>query len=544
MIEPSFSRVAARLTGVFIVVCAFALSALGQAVAGAPILLTDGTGQTTRAVAYESVTHAPEPFKVASEFGWTADTRTRVTVFVMGLDLFAGEGVNALTADAQDASGRVYPLKVESLSRPVYLQLGPAPGNPSLQIPIEVPQHWLHAVTLRLNDEMTDSLGDVLVSINFRGLKSNRARLATGQTGGGPAVDPTTEYIAAAPPTPPPPTPTPTPKSYGPNESNDAEVVRLLEQASWGPTSAEVARVKSIGLRAYVDEQLNAPVTNPSKGSNYPDLTFPPDDQATGCPTGSPAECNRDNYSLYPVQRTFFTNALYGPDQLRQRTAFALHQIAVVSGLNPLNRASWMTMYLQILDRGAFGNYRTFLQEITLNPEMGEYLDMRLSTRTNQNENFAREILQLFSIGVNELNLDGTPKLDAQGVPIPSYTQTHVNEFTRVFTGWNLAAPIAQGVNNWRDPMVPARRHQPRLWREDSFKWGDDHRLLKRERGREHTVRAVRSDNRPRQHLQPRERGAVHLEAAYPAPRDEQSFAGLRRACRDSIQQQLQRTLS
>lgn len=454
MIEPSFSRVAARLTGVFIVVCAFALSALGQAVAGAPILLTDGTGQTTRAVAYESVTHAPEPFKVASEFGWTTDTRTRVTVFVMGLELFAGEGVNALTADAQDASGRIYPLKVESLSRPVYLQLGPAPGNPSLQIPIEVPQHWLHAVTLRLNDEMTDSLGDVLVSINFRGLKSNRARLAIGQTGGGPATAPD-EIISPAPPTPPPPTPTPTPKSYGPNESNDADVVRLLEQASWGPTSAEVARVKSIGLRAYVNEQLNAPVTNPSKGSNYPDLSFPPDDQATGCPTGSPAECVRDNYTLYPVQRTFYTNALYGPDQLRQRVAFALHQITVVSGLSPLNRASWMTMYLQILDRGAFGNYRTFLQEITLNSEMGEYLDMRLSTRTNQNENFAREILQLFSIGVNELNLDGTPKLDAQGVPIPSYTQTHVNEFTRVFTGWNLAAPIAQGVNNWRDPMVP-----------------------------------------------------------------------------------------
>jgi hypothetical protein len=86
---------------------------------------------------------------------------------------------------------------------------------------------------------------------------------------------------------------------------------------------------------------------------------------------------------------------------------------------------------------------------------MGEYLDMRLSTRTNQNENFAREILQLFSIGVNELNLDGTPKRDAQGTPIPSYTQTTVNEFTRVFTGWNLAAAIAAGVTNYRDPMVP-----------------------------------------------------------------------------------------
>ncbi len=114
-----------------------------------------------------------------------------------------------------------------------------------------------------------------------------------------------------------------------------------------------------------------------------------------------------------------------------------------------------LTVYLQALDRGAFGNYRTLLNEITLNPAMGEYLDMRLSRRTDPNENFAREILQLFSIGTVELNLDGTPKLDAQGSPIASYSQTTVNEFTRVFTGWNFAAVIATGITNFRDPMVP-----------------------------------------------------------------------------------------
>ena len=81
--------------------------------------------------------------------------------------------------------------------------------------------------------------------------------------------------------------------------------------------------------------------------------------------------------------RTFFSNALYGPDQLRQRVAFALHQILVVSAASEVNRPSWMTIYLQSLDRHAFGNYRTLLQEITLTPAMGEYLDMRLSTRTN-----------------------------------------------------------------------------------------------------------------------------------------------------------------
>src|SRR5687767_4298622 len=168
-------------------------------VPGSPVLLTEGTGQTTRAVAFESVTHAPEPFKVTSGFAWSADTRTRVTVFVMGLELFAGEGANALTADAVDAGGKVYPLKVESLSRPVYQRLGPAPGNPALLIPVEEAQHWLHAVTLRLHDEMTDSLGDVGVSINFRGLCSNRVRIAVGRAGGGPPADALAEYVAAAP---------------------------------------------------------------------------------------------------------------------------------------------------------------------------------------------------------------------------------------------------------------------------------------------------------------------------------------------------------
>ena len=219
----------------------------------------------------------------------------------------------------------------------------------------------------------------------------------------------------------------------------------------------------AVGFRAYLDEQFAAPVTNPTKNSNYPDLPFPVDDPNTACPTSSPGDpnynqnvCNRDNFSVYPLQRNYFSNALYGPDQLRQRVAFALHQIMVVSANGEINRPSWMTIYLQALDKNAFGNYRNLLQEVTLTPAMGEYLDMRLSTRTNANENFAREILQLFSIGTVALNPDGTAQIDAQGMPVASYGQTQVNEFTRVFTGWNLVpGTSAPGTANWRDPMVP-----------------------------------------------------------------------------------------
>lgn len=405
----------------------------------APTLLSQTT--STRAIALESVTFRAEPFALTQSIAFGADPRTRLAIFATNVELLAGEGVNAFGADFQDAAGNRHLAKVEYQAT--------VPGFPGITM-----------FVVRLPDALDSDAGDVLLSLHLHGMQSNRVRIAIGHIGGGPADD-VGAVPTPAPATPPPADPVFTPDSYlGP--ATDADTVRFLEQASWGPTAAEVQRVKAIGFIAYLNEQFSLPVSNPSKGSNYPDLTFPLDDQATACPTTSAdpnynqAVCNRDNFSLYPVQRTFFTNAMYGQDQLRQRVAFALHQILVVSGLSPLNRPSWITVYLQALDRGAFGNYRTLLNDVTLNPSMGEYLDMRLSTRTNPNENFAREVLQLFSIGVNELNLDGTPKLDAQGATIPTYTQNTVNEFTRVFTGWNLnPAILGPGISNWRDPMVP-----------------------------------------------------------------------------------------
>jgi hypothetical protein len=209
-----------------------------------------------------------------------------------------------------------------------------------------------------------------------------------------------------------------------------------------------------MGLRAYLNEQFNLPL------SSYPTLTLMPTDSAQGCPTGSPTTCGRDNYTMYPLQLKFFQNALNGNDQLRQRVAFALHQIFVVSG-NEVSQPSWMSPYLQTIDRNAFGNYRQLLQEITLNPGMGLYLDMLGNSRSNPNENYAREVLQLFSVGLDRLNIDGTPQLDAQGNRIPTYDQTTITNFARVFTGWRLAAPkvtvingVSNNVLNYQDPMI------------------------------------------------------------------------------------------
>jgi uncharacterized protein (DUF1800 family) len=381
-----------------------------------------------------------EPFSLTTPVPFGPDTRTRVCIFAMDLELLPGEGANAFTSDVQDAGGKLYPLRVE--------YVGKVPNFPGITM-----------IVVRLADDLGE-VGDVLLRLNLHGMSSNRVRVAIGHSGGGPADD-AGAVATPAPATPPGEDPPLALDSFtGP--ASETDTVRFLEQASWGPTPAEVARVKAMGFMAYLNEQFSLAPTNAAKGSNYPDLPFPLDDNTQQCPSSNPADpnynqnvCLRDNYSIYPVQRTFFSNGLYGNDQLRQRVAFALHQIMVVSANSEVNRPSWMTVYLQALDRNAFGSYQTLLNEITLTPAMGEYLDMRLSTRTNPNENFAREVLQLFSIGTDTLNPDGTPQHDAQGATIPTYTQTQVNEFTRVFTGWNFATALGPGITNYRDPMAP-----------------------------------------------------------------------------------------
>jgi uncharacterized protein (DUF1800 family) len=214
--------------------------------------------------------------------------------------------------------------------------------------------------------------------------------------------------------------------------------------------------------------------------SDYPDLPFWPQTRPATC-TG---DCQRDNYTLYQLQRHLYSNALFGPDQLRQRMAVGLSEILVTSAVDvPL--PSWMRSYQQLLYRSAFGNFRQLLYDVTLHPTMGRFLDMlnnrcqaltppnvnicRNGLSSQPNENYAREVLQLFSIGTFLLNQDGTRVLDSNGNPIPTYDQKTVEEFARVFTGWVLApalpAPVDSGattVPNYRDPMVVHKDSQAR----------------------------------------------------------------------------------
>jgi uncharacterized protein (DUF1800 family) len=155
--------------------------------------------------------------------------------------------------------------------------------------------------------------------------------------------------------------------------------------------------------------------------------------------------------------------AIYGEDQLRRRVSWALHQVWVFASPT-VYQQRWTQEYIEILDRNAFGNYRDLMKEMTLSPAMGEYLDMVRSTRQNPNENYPRELLQLFTIGLYQLNQDGTLVRDNEGNRIPTYDQDKVDQFTKVFTGWvlcsngnNPACPNAVvGAPNFIDPMYLA----------------------------------------------------------------------------------------
>jgi hypothetical protein len=220
------------------------------------------------------------------------------------------------------------------------------------------------------------------------------------------------------------------------------DTIRFLEQSTFGPTPDLVRHVQNIGFEAFLEEQFNAPITE------YPLLEL----RTAGIPSDCVGICLRDNYRTYPLQVHFYKRALYGEDQLRQRMAFALHKILVISGRD-INLPSWMAPYLRILDQNAFGNYRQLLYEITLNPAMGNYLDLAKSSKNRPNENYARELMQLFTIGLFELNSDGTYKRDEEGELIPTYSQEHVAEFTRALTGWDFEQPETPGILNYIKPM-------------------------------------------------------------------------------------------
>lgn len=191
---------------------------------------------------------------------------------------------------------------------------------------------------------------------------------------------------------------------------------RFLRQTSWGPTPKTVDRVQAIGIPAFLDEQFTLP------------------------PSYFPVALMNQG-GLEPTEEYMYRLTLAADDQLRQRVAWALHEIFVISG-NKVGYPQAVVPYANLFQQRAFGNYYDVLKGVTLNPAMGVFLDMVNNKKQESpdaplpNENYAREVLQLFSIGLAKLNQNGTPVLDSQGKTIPTYDQNAVINFTRAFTGW------------------------------------------------------------------------------------------------------------
>ena len=214
------------------------------------------------------------------------------------------------------------------------------------------------------------------------------------------------------------------------------DAARFLTQATFGPTKADIDALTQSSFSTWITNQIALPA------SSHRTETVNDFNTYTASPTNT-----RSNGSNR--QEAWWKIGVTGPDQLRQRVAFALSEIFVISDQNSTvgNWEEGAAYYYDILSNDSFGNFRTLLEDVTLSPMMGVYLssikNSKATATTEPDENYAREVMQLFTVGLNQLQPDGSLKLDATGLPIPTYDQTVVTQMARVFTGWQFhnAAP-------------------------------------------------------------------------------------------------------
>lgn len=213
----------------------------------------------------------------------------------------------------------------------------------------------------------------------------------------------------------------------------EVQAARFLSQASFGPTHAEIARLRTLGYAAWIDQQLDP--------AQYPPTLVQPYLQSN-----LDKGLAEDDLGFQQRRNTWLWQAATAGDQLRMRMAFALSEIMVVSDQES-KRANVMRIadYQDTLSRNAFGSYRSLLKAVTLHPAMGVYLSYAGNRKASTDgsivpdENYGREVMQLFSIGLLERNADFSPKQDAQGNSIPTYDEKVISAMARVFTGWTYA---------------------------------------------------------------------------------------------------------
>jgi uncharacterized protein (DUF1800 family) len=222
------------------------------------------------------------------------------------------------------------------------------------------------------------------------------------------------------------------------------DAARLMAQATFGATSPEaITQMQAQGTELWLHEQFNEGFDS--------HLVYLENQRNRDAVLKGPAAKAREEMSYEAVWQQW----LWHPGQLRARVSWALLQIFVISNVAPDIRPHAMSSYMDMLNRNAFGNWRTLLEDVTLHPAMGYYLNMLGSEKsipakdTHPNENYAREVLQLFSIGLAQLNPDGTPQLDAAGKPQPTYTEAVVKGYARAFSGWSYGGLDNSNANSF-----------------------------------------------------------------------------------------------
>lgn len=251
----------------------------------------------------------------------------------------------------------------------------------------------------------------------------------------------------------------PPPPDFSLAVDSDVAAVRFLTQATFGATPASVAQLRALGIPAWIDAQLAAPSSR---------LQADTVAEFNAVPAGAVGP-NNDRPGTAHRNSAWWKEVLGGEDQLRQRVAFALSEHFVISIENATlgNWQEGVAHFHDLLLTHALGNFRDLLESVTLNPIMGVYLSHLRNakadpaTGSRPDENYAREIMQLFTIGLNELQPDGTLKLDERGLPVPTYTNATIQEMAKVFTGWTFAganpsidAQFRRSPANYLDPMV------------------------------------------------------------------------------------------
>ena len=417
----------------------------------ATVILTVSAGSSylaSPAVATVTITDSPSTLYVAT---------VRPTALAVGGSTASGTATIMLSSSGTVAAINLSSANLTSAVTNAYIVLGPTEefvfslGTASQVNSVQ----WTFAPTgLHTSASLLAALRNGNLAVRL-----DTARFPTGEAKGAFIVNSSSQAVTA-PVTPP---------AASPTNVTAQDAARFLTQATFGPNKSEIDALVGRSLNTWITAQIALPASLHVPEANA-DFAV-----NNGGGAGSPGT-GQPNTRIGGVHRqhAWWKLAVNAPDQLRQRVAFALSQILVTSDANS-TIANWQNghaLYYDLLVRGAFGNFRQLLEDVTVSANMGIYLSSLRNAKatfntqgipiTQPDENYAREVMQLFTIGRHELQPDGTLKLDAKGQPIPTYTQETIEQTAKVFTGWGFFQSASTtnfrgtgpGSESYLNPMV------------------------------------------------------------------------------------------